>query len=291
MKKNDPLVLVVRPQPQADAWANAIEEAGWRSLALPLIQIQGRDMAGYIQMHIELMKVAKAFMFVSRHAFHFWWSSLPLSFQKELINQWQSFSLTAPQIWVTGASTAQIVQEALRIDARYIKQPLSTESQDSESLWKQVAQHITVNDQVWIIRGSDAQDASIQGSGRSWLGDQIQKQGGRVFYLSSYQRLARDFSDFINKPCYASLESALLKRDQEIIWILNSDLLIQQAARYCRQLQGGQGIESPLHGQAWVSHQKMKALAQQAGWSKVQCVEGGLPFILAALKQQASIHL
>jgi uroporphyrinogen-III synthase len=99
------------------------------------------------------------------------------------------------------------------------------EQLDSESLWEQVHAQAGPGFELLVVRGGVAsavpgvgqavsQDAQ-RGTGRDWLGDQVQAKGGKVEWLQAYQRGA---------PAWGDAEHALAARarDDGAVWLFSS---------------------------------------------------------------------
>lgn len=199
--------LVTRPEPQATAWAQAIQQAGVAAHALPLIAISApansqavtqlwRDLASY-----------RALMFVSPAAVDWFMRLRPEQ------AQWPQGTLAA----APGPGTAKQLQAQAAfcgLQAEQLIAPAADAPQfDSETLWPLLAPYDWGNHKVCIISGGDSQDAK----GRTWLTQQWRAQGAQVDTLLTYQR-----GPAIWTPPQRIVAQQALAQPAQHTWLLSS---------------------------------------------------------------------
>jgi len=158
-------VLVTRPQHQAENLAGAIERAGGTAIRFPVIEIIGRD-ADVVSKEYADLPSPDIVIFVSRNAAHF-------SQQIEITSQ--------VKIGAIGPATKERLEE----DDRFVSIfPIG--GFDSESLLTHSDLSAVDGKQITIIRGE---------RGRALLGDELERRGATVNYLSAYRRQLRQAPD------------------------------------------------------------------------------------------------
>ncbi len=184
-------LIVTRPAPQAQAWAQALREHGWPAYALPLIAIgepttpEERDGLWHWRRH---WPQADAILFVSGAAVqHFFAGDVARP-------DWPART----RFWAPGPGTARLLAQALAergLDADRIDAPADTAAQfDSEHLWPRVASQVGPGRRVLIVRGRSRSAApasgavALPGSGRDWLARQCLAVGARVEACVAYAR-------------------------------------------------------------------------------------------------------
>ncbi|MDE2594585.1 MAG: uroporphyrinogen-III synthase [Burkholderiales bacterium] len=201
------LALVTRPEPQATAWAQALQQAGVTAHALPLIAISApADSQPVAQLWRNLASY-RALMFVSPAAVDWFMRLRPDQ------TQWPQNTLacapgpgTAKQLLAQGAACLLLTEQLVS--------PAADAPQfDSETLWPLLADHDWVNQKVCIVSGGDNQDAK----GRTWLTQQWRARGAHVDTLLTYQR-----GPAIWTPAQQLVAQQALAHPAQHTWLLSS---------------------------------------------------------------------
>ncbi|WP_168797230.1 uroporphyrinogen-III synthase [Lampropedia aestuarii] len=224
-----PPLILTRPPAQALHWAQALDELGVPTLALPLMAIEAKcDPATLQAKEAIVARLAHyhAIMHVSPNAVQYFWD---LTAQRA----WQEASAAgqAPRLWSPGPGTTRSLL-ALGFAQDTIDQPdLARSSQfDSEALWHTVHTQISGGARVLIVRGSthgalpnavQSPDAGLEGNGRLWLSRTLQQHGAVVELLSVYERRA---------PAWQTSHLTIvdLAAQGACIWLFNSSEAVEQ---------------------------------------------------------------
>ncbi len=182
-------LIVTRPAPEAQRWAEALCQRAWPAHALPLIEIGEPSDAAILRALQEWRQQvfrADAAMFVSGAAVtHFFAGMEPVQVASALA------AGSAPtRFWAPGPATAAALQEA-GVPVDRIDAPAQDALQfDSETLWPIVAPQLHAGALVLIARGisSGAPVDAVAGSGRDWLIQQCLAAGARVEACVAYER-------------------------------------------------------------------------------------------------------
>ncbi|MBF6615417.1 MAG: uroporphyrinogen-III synthase [Candidimonas sp.] len=162
-------VVLTRPKGKNEALASRLQAAGFSTLLLPALCI------GPLATGPVLPKPADydLIVFVSGNAVHYY---LELLATHGLDGAWPATTRAA----TVGASSATLLYESgLLPEANILHPDASLASQDSESLWPILQQHLPTTRKVLIVRGH---------SGREWLGRRLLEAGLQVDRLAVYER-------------------------------------------------------------------------------------------------------
>lgn len=266
-------LLVTRPAPEAQVWAEALQAAGWPAHALPLIRIAApttdTEQANLTHWRAHWMQ-ADAILFVSGAAVgHFFDGSVA-----------PPASSPRTRFWAPGPGTARLLAQAiapLGLDASSIDAPSADAAQfDSEHLWPVVSSQLAPGRRVLIVRGTSASrgDAApgvgVAGVGRDWLIRQCLEAGARVEGCVAYVRLAPDLSTDDRRLIDSST-------DARSAWLFSS----LEALAPLRALQPG-----PFWAQATalVTHPRIGDAASSAGFGRIVQTRPAVADVVRALE-------
>jgi uroporphyrinogen-III synthase len=256
------LVLVTRPQAEAQRWVAGLRTLGLNAQALPLIVIA--PVLDLLPLHQAALRLGEfaAVMFVSGNAVSYFWAQLPAGVQQDWV---QGRFMT--RAWSPGPGTTLALRQA-GLALSQIDTPAETAPQfDSEALWARVAAQVRPGQRVLIVRGSDAQG---QGAGRDWLAEQLDAAGVMVERLGAYRRLPPDWT----APALAQAQQAAT---DGAVWLFSSSEAIDN-------------LTAQLPGQSWqaaravVTHARIAATARRAGWGVVWEARPTLAAVAASIK-------
>lgn len=267
-------VLVTRPAPEAQRWADQLRAHGVKADALPLIEIGPcRTPAAQAPLAHAQQRLAhgdyRAAMFVSGNAAqYFFEQKLALApFQ-------QAQEAIKTRAWSPGPGTARVLQHC-GVPATRIDGPASDATQfDSESLWQAVAWQVQPGDRILIVRGCSAgQEDSAQGQGRDWLREQIAQAGGHADVVVAYERGAPTW----DAAQYQLAQAAAQDGSQ---WLLSSSEAIHH-------------LISLLPHQDWsraralATHPRIAQTALQEGFGEVRQCRPALEDVVASIESSA----
>lgn len=279
-------VVITRPAAQAGVWQQALQEAGHPVVLLPLLSIEPAPDVQAVRAAWLRLAQWKALMFVSANAIDAFFAQRPAD------RFWPQQG-SAPRAWVPGPASAQAVRAA-GVPGHLIDAPAAQSRQlDSESLWEQVREQVGPGFELLVVRGgvagvvpgsgrvatSDAQ----RGTGRDWLGDQVQSAGGTVEWLQAYQRGAPLWSA-------ADHERAAQARQAGAVWLFSSsecaahlDDLTRQAARSASV--AADGARSWWSGNVAVAtHPRIAQAVRAAGFGTVYLSRPTMADVLASIE-------
>lgn len=165
-------VVVTRPQPQADEWAQRLRAAGFDAVALPLLGIEAADDPAPVDAAWRALAGADApamLVFVSPNAVERFFARCPAG------ATWPArVTAAAP-----GPGTAQALL-ARGVPPACLVQPAGDAPQfDSEALWARLRERDWRGAHVLIVRGD---------GGRDWLCETLRAAGADVDFVQAYQR-------------------------------------------------------------------------------------------------------
>lgn len=188
------LVIITRPQPQADAWADVLQQLlqdRVRIKVLPLIEVAPVAHPDYRrrlqQAWEQLAQTAGAF-FVSVPAVEQFFAAVP-----HAAARWNAGQTRA---WAPGRGTLQALLQAGVAPHTIDSPPPDAAQFDSETLWPLIQPQLAAARQagcsVLRVRGTDDPQPGSEhpdyGSGRDWLGEQLVQAGLVVRTVVAYQR-------------------------------------------------------------------------------------------------------
>jgi len=266
-------LIVTRPAPDAAAWVNALQEQGWPAQALPLIDIGAPEAESDLQTlrHWRAHWAdADAVLFVSGAAVsHFFADGVT-----------RPASPTHTRFWAPGPGTARLLAQAIeplglspdRIDAP----AADAEQFDSEHLWPVVSSQVGPGRRVLIVRGTSpgAADepaaAAVAGNGRDWLIRQCRAAGAQVEGCVAYARRT----------------PALSVADRDLIDAATADgsVWLFSSSEALAPLQALHPVLAWAKASALVTHPRIAATAQQAGFGHVVQTRPALSDVMRALE-------
>lgn len=258
-------VLVTRPAPDAQHWADLLQARGLSAVALPLIDIVACTPAPaqleQVRRDCATPGHYRAVMFVSGNAVQFFLAPAG-----------------APQVriapptraWSPGPGTARALQAA-GLPVQQIDGPPAHAAQfDSESLWPEVRAQILPGDRVLIVRGSQGQAPAANGQGREWLADQLRQAGATLEFIAVYQRRA---------PSLTPSEQALAREAAHngTLWLFSSSEAVANLQQILPDTDWQQA-------RALATHPRIAAAARRAGFGHVQECRPSLNDVAASIE-------
>lgn len=264
-------LIVTRPAPEAQIWADALRQRAWPAHALPLIEIgEPSDMATLKALQDWRQQVFQvdAAMFVSGAAVtHFFAGMAPNHVTAAL-----AAGRAPTRFWAPGPATAAALQEA-GVPVDRIDAPAQDALQfDSETLWPIVAPQLHAGAQVLIVRGasSGAPVDIVAGSGRDWLIRQCLAAGARVDACVAYDRRA---------PVWTSRQQALARTavGPDAAWLFSSS----EALTHLKTLMPQANWQDTF---ALATHPRIAQSAHAAGFGQVISSRPALRDLMLALE-------
>jgi uroporphyrinogen-III synthase len=253
-----PVVIVTRPEREAQSWATALQAQGVRADILPLIQIAPLPDVAALRAAWQQLPRYGAVMFVSANAVRFFMAERP-----------DGLDLRACRAWSTGPGT-QAALLAAGWPTDQIDSPDAHSGQfDSEALWALVAERVPLvaPASVLIVRGADAQGRM---AGRDWLAQQLAQAGVQVHQTVAYVR---------QPPVLSPRQQ--LRATQAMTdgswWLFSSSEAAQHLLQACPGLTVGQA-------KALATHPRIAQRLQQWGWGRVETVPAGLKAQAVSIK-------
>ena len=245
-----PVVIVTRPEREAESWATALLACGVRTDILPLIQIAPLPDASALRAAWANVPRHLAVMFVSANAVRFFMAERPAG-----------MGLQACRAWSTGPGTHAALL-ACGWPADQIDSPDADASQfDSEALWTLVAGRVqsTERASVLIVRGADAQG---QLAGRDWLAQKLADAGVQVKQAVAYVRQTPVLSP-------SQKQRAAQAMTDDSWWLFSSSEAAHHLLQLCPDLPLGQA-------RALATHPRIAQRLCAMGWGRVDTVPAGL---------------
>jgi uroporphyrinogen-III synthase len=281
--------VVTRPQPQADGWVAALQQAGVEASALPLIETRanahGSANAAAVRAVWQRLGDFHALMFVSAAAVAHFFAARPAA---EPVANW----VDGWRAWATGPGTAAALR-AVGVPDWQIDQPLAGAVQfDSEALWARIAGQIervaqTTSEpkprRVLIVRGGDAWG---QMAGRDWLAQQLQARGVAVEFAVAYTRHAPVWTTDLRHTLLqygeqsieqGKAESRVKSPLKRAVWVFSSSEAIEN-------LREGLPKADWRGAVAVATHPRIAQTAAQAGFGRVLASGGSLDAVIASIK-------
>jgi uroporphyrinogen-III synthase len=256
-------VIVTRPQQEARQWVNALDEAGYEAVALPLIGVAPAPDAAAVIAAWSRLPTYDAAMFVSGNAVDYFFALKPA-----MAPVFTAQAATKTRAFVTGPGSHSALLRA-HVDADSIDVPDRDAGQfDSEALWAVVSHRIQPGYRVLVVRGIGGATGAIgsmdsvgnggdadTGVGRDWFANQVRAAGGSVDFVVAYQRLP---------PVMGECERALARQAAEdgSVWLFSSSEAIDNLVSAC----AGQ---SWSQARAVVTHPRLAQAAHEAGFAVV----------------------
>lgn len=251
-------VIVTRPAHEASRWVNALNGAGLRAVALPLIAIEPLEDPSALDASRLTVARQNALMFVSAAAAsHFVDARVAADLAVD----------PAPRCWATGPGTVRALHEA-GVPASCIDAPGDDATQfDSEALWAVVRPQVVAGTRVLIVRGGDA---SGQPGGRDWLARAVQSAGGAIEVVASYRRLVPVFGE-------AERRLAIQGATDDSVWLFSSSEGIANLRQAVPEIDW-------CSARAVATHPRIGEAARAAGFGTVVLSQPGLAALAASIE-------
>ena len=252
-----PLLLVTRPQPQADEWVASLRALGLRAVALPLLGIAPpADPAPVRAAWAVLAGTAtdnatghppgqepacspSLVMFVSPSAVDRFFALKPAGLA------WPVGVIAAG----TGPGTGRALLAAKVPAAAVLTPPDDEDRFDSEALWVVLRSRVQWAGSVaLIVRGE---------GGREWLADTLRQQGASVHFVEAYRRTV----PVLDAPAQAALQQALAQ-PAACCWLFSSS----EAVGHLPALAPGVDWSPAV---ALATHPRIAAAASRLGFGRV----------------------
>ena len=261
-----PCIIVTRPAPDAQRWADQLIQRGLTAEALPLLEIAAAsDLTPARTAWARLADYA-ALMFVSGNAVTYFFAARPAN-----APPWP------PQLrfMAPGPGTAKVLA-AHGVPAGQIDTPAGNASQfDSEALWQVVGARAWGGQRVLIVRGQSGQSrelADASAPGRQWLAAQFENAGASVDFVVVYQRRVPHFSP-------AQMQRIKDSRHDGSVWLFSSSEALDGLPRW----PGGDWSQA----RAIATHPRIASAVRAAGWGVVIESRPSLDDIVASIE---SLH-
>lgn len=177
------LLVVTRPQPDADRWVAQLRDLGCEAIAFPLIEVGPVAEAMRLQPRIDSVGDYDAVMWVSGNAV--------TRFFARRHGPWP----VNTRCWAPGPGTAQVLR-GVGVNNDLIDAPLVESGQyDSEALWQVIASQVRRGVRILLVRGRTQGEASERGNGRDWLLQRFQAAGAVVDVMAIYERRCPPWDD------------------------------------------------------------------------------------------------
>ena len=256
-------VVVTRPEQDASAWVDSLNEAGFKTIRFPLLQLTEFLTTQTALDALALLKRSQAVMFVSANAVRF--LAQALRHQPDWVHHFQ-----LARAWCTGPGTAAALAQC-GIPFGQIDQPAAQAKQlDSEALWEVVASQVGQDMNVLFVRGADESGTT---AGRDWLALELEKAGIKVSAIAAYQRTPTQLTEAQKVQVQQFVADGA-------IWVFSSSAALQALAAQCPQVDWSMA-------KATVTHPRMADLAQKMGWGTVAIAPPGLSSLQASIKSLA----
>ena len=243
------VLLVTRPQPQADAWVRELRTHGVPAHALPLLQIEAAAEPAARDAWHALDSFALV-LFVSPNAVQSFCALRPAG------AAWPAATLAGS----TGPGTTQSLLDNGVPQAQIVEPARAAAQFDSEALWQRLRHRSWVRSRVLVVRGD---------GGREWLGERLRDAGAQTEIVRAYRRVLPQWSD--EQRALAAQVSAA---PQCAVWLLSSS----QAVQHLRSLLPDAPWSRAV---AWATHERIAQAARAFGFGTVHSVAPTQQAVLA----------
>ena len=256
-------VVVTRPEQDASAWVDSLNEAGFKTIRFPLLALTDFLTNQTALEALALLKRSQAVMFVSANAVRF--LAQALRHQPDWVDHFQ-----VARAWCTGPGTAAALAQC-GIPLGQIDQPSAQARQlDSEALWEVVASQVVQGMNVLFVRGADESGAV---AGRDWLALALEQANIKVSAIAACQRTPAQLTEAQKAQVQQYIADGA-------IWVFSSSAALQALVAQCPQVDWSMA-------KATVTHPRMADLAQKMGWGAVAIAPPGLSSLQASIKSLA----
>jgi uroporphyrinogen-III synthase len=255
-----PLVLVTRPQPQADEWVAALQALGLRAQALPLLGIAAPADPAPVQAAWHQLPHQAVVMFVSPSAVQRFFAVRPGGLS------WPAGLIAAG----TGPGTRQALLTAGVPADGVLTPPDTAGTFDSEALWAVLQPRVDwPGRHVLVVRGE---------GGRDWLADTLRQHGAQLHVVEAYRRTAP-----VPDAAGRDLLRRALAQPAAHCWLFSSS----EAVNHLPALAPGADWRQAV---ALASHPRIADTAELLGFGRVQQVAPEPAAVAAALRALAPPH-
>ncbi len=292
-------VVITRPAAQAGPWQQALQEAGYPVVPLPLLTIYPAPDPRAVHQAWTQLTAFDALMFVSANAIEGFFACRPA------LAGWPDTT----RAWVPGPASSQALVAA-GVPQGLIDAPSAQAAQfDSESLWQQVGGQVAPGFRLLLVRGGaeggglpqahasgpevqhakDAADGvdAQRGAGRDWLADQVLAAGASVVWLQAYARGAPRWTA-------ADYTAAARARDSGALWLFSSsecvahlDALTRSADHPDWPRSGAMSHAFWAGSVALATHPRIAQAARALGFAAVHLSRPGLADVRASIESIA----
>ena len=293
-------VIVTRPVHDAGEWARQLQQNGFPTQALPLIEIAAASGAADVQAVTQAWQTIGSYaacMFVSGNAVRFFFEQNKalrqhlrgLTAINNVAIQYPEPLPPALRFMAPGPGTAAALLAAGVPAGQIDAPPLDADQFDSEALWRVVGQRDWRGCRVLVVRGvtSQKREASTPGatvdrlavsSGRDWITRQWQAAGGEVDFVGVYERRAPVWTpEQVQRARVASADGS--------VWLFSSS----EAVLHLTHLPGLEGVDW-RRAVAVTTHPRITTTVRAAGWGVVAESRPALRDILSTLRSIESGH-
>ncbi|MEI8156311.1 MAG: uroporphyrinogen-III synthase [Burkholderiales bacterium] len=250
-------VIVTRPKNEAHKWVEALSDAGYDAIALPLIGVLPAPDPSVVVEAWKRLHTFDAVMFVSGNAVDHFFGLKPA-----LAPEFTAQGATKIRAFVTGPGSFSALKRA-QVEPDRIDMPDREAGQfDSEALWQVVANQVQPGYRVLIVRGTGSAGATgvpahelADGAGRDWFAEKVRAAGGVVEFVVSYQRRQPQL-------LAQEREMACKAATDDSVWLFSSSEAIANLLAACPDQDWAQA-------KAVVTHSRIAQAAREAGFCVV----------------------
>lgn len=251
-------VVLTRPLPEAQRWAQTLAERGHEVLVFPLIDIGAGPDPRALQQAWSSLPACNAVMFVSGNAVRGF-------FAAAAGRAWPA----ATRAWSPGPGTSQALVAA-GVPPDQIDAPPAVATQfDSEALWPVIAPQVRAGSRVLLVRGAGADGRP---AGRDWLGTRLEQAGARVAVVAAYARR-------LPEPRPEVLAQAQCAASDGSVWLFSSSEAIANLRCLLPQ-------QDWARAQAIATHGRIGQAAREAGFGAVRLSRPAEADVVAALESR-----
>ena len=261
-------VIITRPLREANKWASALMDSGYKAVALPLVEVAAAADPEAVADAGQRLAEYDGVMFVSGNAVeHFF-----------MVNQalgpvFCAGAAIKTRAFATGPGTVAALLKA-GADAAWIDAPGQDSQQfDSEALWAVIGSQMQAGHRVLIVRGAATNPPEalpLEGQGRDWFANQVKSAGASVDYVVSYRRVpVRLQGDALEMARRASSDGS--------VWMFSSSEAIANLLASCPD-------QDWRSAKAVVTHPRIGDSARKAGFSQVCESRPSLASLLASIE-------
>ncbi len=290
-----PVMLVTRPDQDAQHWVRHLVEAGVQAEALPLIEIGPASAASDVlalQQAWQTLDHYAACLFVSGNAVDYFFKKMgslagvsrPSLAIKNIAKQECDPVPAQLRLMAPGPGTAAALVAHGVVLTQIDMPPADAGQFDSQNLWKVVGQRDWRGRRVLIVRGCTpatqptASAGQPSASGRDWITRQWEAAGAKVECVTVYERRAPQLTAW-------QLERARSASHDGTFWLFSSSEAV--ANLIC---QSSLSAMDWSRARAVATHPRIASSLREAGWGVVVASRPTLVDIVASLRSIESGH-